>query len=77
MKRLRTLAPALALLPVFALLGGCNLVVLDPSGDVAARQRDLLIESTGLMLLIIVPVILGLFPGAGCGAQRRYAATVP
>jgi cytochrome o ubiquinol oxidase subunit II len=53
LKRLRILA----LLPLFALLGGCNLVVLDPSGDIAARQSDLLIESTGLMLLIIVPVI--------------------
>ena len=53
LKRLRIIA----LLPFFALLGGCNLVVLDPSGDIAARQSDLLIESTGLMLLIIVPVI--------------------
>jgi cytochrome o ubiquinol oxidase subunit 2 len=44
-------------LPLFALLGGCNLVVLDPSGSIATRQSDLLIESTGLMLLIIVPVI--------------------
>jgi cytochrome o ubiquinol oxidase subunit 2 len=47
----------LALLPLLALLGGCNLVVLDPSGSVAARQSNLLIEATGLMLLIIVPVI--------------------
>jgi cytochrome o ubiquinol oxidase subunit II len=53
LKRIRSLA----LLPLFALLGGCNLVVLDPSGSVAARQSALLIESTGLMLLIIVPVI--------------------
>ncbi|HEX3503869.1 MAG TPA: ubiquinol oxidase subunit II [Xanthobacteraceae bacterium] len=53
MKRIRILA----LLPLFALLGGCNLVVLDPAGTVASRQSDLLIESTGLMLLIIVPVI--------------------
>jgi len=53
LKRIRRLA----LLPLFALLGGCNLVVLDPSGAVATRQSQLLIESTGLMLLIIVPVI--------------------
>jgi cytochrome o ubiquinol oxidase subunit 2 len=53
LKRIRILA----LLPLFALLGGCNLVVLDPAGTIAARQSDLLIESTGLMLLIIVPVI--------------------
>ncbi|MBN8994906.1 MAG: ubiquinol oxidase subunit II [Rhizobiales bacterium] len=39
-------------------LGGCNFVVLHPAGDVAARQRDLLVESTVLMLLIIVPVMV-------------------
>ena len=40
------------------LLGGCNMVVLNPAGDVAAQQRDLLIIATVLMLLIIVPVIV-------------------
>lgn len=39
------------------LLSGCNWVVLSPSGDIAARQRDLLVQSTLLMLLIIVPVM--------------------
>ncbi|WP_262983167.1 hypothetical protein [Paracoccus mutanolyticus] len=29
--------------------------VLSPSGDVAERQRDLLVQSTWLMLLIIMP----------------------
>ena len=33
------------------------MVVLNPSGDVAAQQRDLVFLATGLMLLIIVPVI--------------------
>jgi cytochrome o ubiquinol oxidase subunit 2 len=33
------------------------MVVLDPAGDVAARQRDLLVISTLLMLLIIIPVM--------------------
>src|ERR1700712_2284833 len=47
----------LALIPLFGLLSGCNMVVMQPSGDIAARQRDLIIASTGLMLLIIVPVI--------------------
>jgi cytochrome o ubiquinol oxidase subunit 2 len=46
------------LLPLFALLGGCNFVVLQPAGDIAARQRDLVVISTALMLLIIVPVML-------------------
>jgi cytochrome o ubiquinol oxidase subunit 2 len=44
-------------MPLLGLLGACNAVVLAPSGDVAAQQRDLLLISTGLMLLIIVPVI--------------------
>jgi len=42
---------------LLATLSGCKAVVLAPSGDVAAQQRDLLVISTGLMLLIIVPVI--------------------
>ncbi|UOM35351.1 ubiquinol oxidase subunit II [Acuticoccus sp. I52.16.1] len=47
----------LLLLPLLVGLGGCNFVVLDPSGHIAAQQRDLLVISTGLMLLIIVPVM--------------------
>jgi cytochrome o ubiquinol oxidase subunit 2 len=41
-----------------ALLGGCEMVVLQPSGYVASRQAQLLVISTLLMLLIIVPVIV-------------------
>lgn len=46
-----------ALIPLAALLSGCNLVVMQPAGDIALRQRDLILVSTGLMLLIIIPVI--------------------
>jgi cytochrome o ubiquinol oxidase subunit II len=42
---------------LLTMLSGCDAVVLHPSGDVAVQQRDLLLISTGLMLLIIVPVI--------------------
>lgn len=45
------------LLSLMTLLSGCNFVVLDPSGDVAGQQRDLVIVSTVLMLLIIIPVM--------------------
>jgi cytochrome o ubiquinol oxidase subunit II len=41
-----------------ASLDGCRMVVLNPSGDVAVRQADLVVISTWLMLLIIVPVIV-------------------
>ena len=46
-----------ALLPLLALLGGCNAIVMNPAGDIAVQQRDLIIISTVLMLLIIVPVM--------------------
>lgn len=39
-------------------MAACKPVVLAPAGDVAARQRDILVHSTYLMLLIIVPVLL-------------------
>nr|WP_128562450.1 ubiquinol oxidase subunit II [Methylobacterium crusticola] len=48
---------AAALLAVAGLLAGCNLTVLTPSGDVAVQQRNLIIASTALMLLVILPVI--------------------
>ncbi len=49
----RGLLLASALLP----LAGCDLLVLNPPGDIAAQQGQLVITSTLLMLLIIVPVI--------------------
>ncbi|MEB6660229.1 ubiquinol oxidase subunit II [Achromobacter ruhlandii] len=47
----------LLLFAALPLLSGCNAVLLSPSGDIAVQQRNLIIISTGLMLLIIVPVI--------------------
>jgi len=49
---------ALALVATATLLSACDNAVLNPAGDVARQQRDLIYVSTGLMLLIIVPVIL-------------------
>src|SRR5437016_3249435 len=46
----------LLLLPL-AMLAGCNTVVLNPSCDIARQQGQLIVVSTVLMLLIIVPVI--------------------
>ncbi|MES2262190.1 MAG: ubiquinol oxidase subunit II [Pseudomonadota bacterium] len=46
----------LLLLPLLW-LAGCNTVVMNPSGDIAAQQGHLVVVSTLLMLLIIVPVI--------------------
>ncbi|WP_158915554.1 ubiquinol oxidase subunit II [Caulobacter sp. S45] len=63
------------LLPVFGLLAGCNMVTMHPSGDVAVQQRDLIIASTLLMLLIIVPVMLLIALFAWRYRQSNTAAT--
>jgi cytochrome o ubiquinol oxidase subunit 2 len=47
----------LALLPLAA-LAGCNTVVMNPSGDIAKQQADLIVVSVLLMLIIIVPVMV-------------------
>lgn len=49
--------PAALLISMLA-LAACKPVVLAPAGDIAERQKDLLLVSTGLMLLVIVPVMV-------------------
>jgi cytochrome o ubiquinol oxidase subunit II len=46
------------LIPTAALLSGCNSVLLHPSGSVAAQQGHLIVQSTVLMLIIVIPVIV-------------------
>src|SRR6201989_819638 len=41
-----------------AMLGGCQEGVLDPKGPLAAAERLILLNSLGIMLAIVVPVIL-------------------
>lgn len=53
---MRRLTNAMALLAA-VVLTGCQYVVMDPSGDVASQQADLIIYSTVLMLIVIVPVM--------------------
>lgn len=53
------LARRLALASLLALsAAGCQRDVLNPAGDIAVQQRNLIYTSTGLMLLIIVPVLV-------------------
>ena len=52
----RFLQAAVLLLATVA-LSGCNLLVLNPAGDIAARQGQLIVVATVLMLIVIVPVI--------------------
>jgi cytochrome o ubiquinol oxidase subunit 2 len=53
----KTLHRGLVLAPLAA-LAGCNTVVLNPSGDIAAQEAHLVMISVYLMLLIIVPVLM-------------------
>ncbi|WP_428663184.1 ubiquinol oxidase subunit II [Reyranella sp.] len=62
----------LALLGACGALAGCKMVIIDPSGDVALQQRNLIFAATALMLLVIVPVIIATFVFA-----RRYRASNP
>ncbi|WP_133365868.1 ubiquinol oxidase subunit II [Qipengyuania sediminis] len=45
-------------LPLALLLAACQGAVLNPAGDVAREQRNIIYTSTALMLLIIVPVMI-------------------
>jgi cytochrome o ubiquinol oxidase subunit 2 len=40
-----------------ALLGGCDMVVLDPKGQIGEGERSIIVTATLLMLIIVVPVI--------------------
>src|SRR5258705_8697127 len=41
-----------------ATLGGCTEGVLDPKGPIAAADRQILLNSLGIMLAIVIPVIV-------------------
>lgn len=51
----------LLLAPAALLLGGCHqLVLLHPEGDVARQQSDIMITTTIIIALIIVPVLIAI-----------------
>jgi len=66
------------LLSPLALLGGCHLALLDPSGDVARQQSDVMIVTTAITLLIVVPVLVAIGVVAwryrASNKQARYDA---
>src|SRR5271154_6980131 len=47
-----------AVLTAAAILGGCNEGVLDPRGPIAFANRQILLNSLGIMLAIVIPVIV-------------------
>ena len=43
-----------------ATLGGCSEGVLDPKGPIASAEREILFNSLGIMLAIVIPTILAI-----------------
>lgn len=66
----RIIGYGLTYLATSVVLAGCNLIVFNPKGQVAKDERDLIILATGLMLLVVIPVIVMMFLFAW-----RYRAT--
>jgi cytochrome o ubiquinol oxidase subunit II len=66
----------LAVLIGVATLGGCTEGVLDPKGPIAAADRQILLNSLGIMLAIVIPVILATLGVAfwfrASNARARY-----
>lgn len=40
------------------LLGGCEMALLDPKGQVGLEQRSLILTALGLMLIVVIPVFV-------------------
>jgi cytochrome o ubiquinol oxidase subunit II len=47
-----------AILIIAATIGGCSEGILDPKGPISAAQRQIMFNSLGIMLAIVIPTIL-------------------
>jgi len=55
--KLRRLLPALALLCTAVSLSGCDYALMDPKGPIGVEERNIILLATGLMLIVVLPVI--------------------
>src|SRR3984893_9090938 len=55
---IRTVSVVAVVLIGVAALGGCSEGVLDPKGPIASGERQILFNSLGIMLAIVIPTIL-------------------
>src|SRR6202790_4743833 len=64
-----------------AILGGCTEGVLDPKGPIAVADRQILLNSLGIMLAIVIPVILAILGVAfwfrASNERARYRPNFP
>ena len=58
MNKLRRIFSRLAVFGFLIVLAGCDAIMLNPKGLVAADEKQLLIDSVLLMLIIVVPVLI-------------------
>lgn len=58
MIKLRRTLFILGSLGLTLLLSGCKLAILDPKGIIAAQEKQLLLDSVMLMLIVVIPVVL-------------------
>jgi cytochrome o ubiquinol oxidase subunit 2 len=56
-----------------AALSGCKQGVLDPKGPIATAQLQILYDSTGIMLAIVIPTIIATL-GVAFGRSSRNRA---
>ncbi|SFM91971.1 cytochrome bo3 quinol oxidase subunit 2 [Pleomorphomonas diazotrophica] len=76
--RLARLRPALIVLGTGLLLAACSSVILEPAGPIAAKEKQLILISTALMLLVVLPVIiLTLFFAIWYRASNTRAHAMP
>ncbi|MDI7773912.1 ubiquinol oxidase subunit II [Asticcacaulis sp. EMRT-3] len=40
------------------MLSGCKMALMDPQGPIGAQEKDIILLATGLMLIVVIPVIL-------------------
>jgi cytochrome o ubiquinol oxidase subunit 2 len=74
---MRYSAPAVVLICV-AILGGCSQGVLDPKGPIASAEREILFNSLGIMLAIVIPTIIAILGVAfWFRSSNRHAFYLP
>lgn len=56
--RLRALPKAACALLLPFLLSGCEMALFSPKGDIGIQEKNLILIASGLMLLVVIPVIL-------------------
>ena len=59
-----------------ATLGGCTEGVLDPKGPIALAERQILFNSVGIMLAIVIPTILAMLRGRLLVSRVEFARCI-